>query len=78
MDINFWNILIFAGIVQGIIFGIIVLTSSYFNSKTNKYLALTILTLSLSNLNNWFWDTGLMSTHRIYTIIYFPWQSFFQ
>lgn len=77
MNINFWNILIFAGIVQGIIFGIIVLTSSYFNSKANKYLALTILTLSLSNLNNWFWDTGLMTSHRIYTIIYLPWQSFF-
>ncbi len=77
MRINIFNTLILTGIIQGIIFAYVVLSSSYFKSIANKYLAISILALSLNNLNYWFWDTGLMIEDSIYFLTYFPWQSFF-
>ncbi len=77
MNINIYNLIIFAGIIQGIIFGIIVLFSKQYKSKTNRYLALTIIALSLSNLNYWFWDTKIGEIYFITDILYFPFQLVF-
>lgn len=47
------------GILQGIIFGFIVLLNKKYASKTNSYLAYTSFCLSLSNLQYWFFDSKL-------------------
>lgn len=59
LNINFWNLLILMGIIQGIIFGIIVLFNKKYSSRTNSFLAFTAFSLSLSNLQYWFIDSDL-------------------
>jgi len=59
LNVNFWNLLILMGIIQGIIFGIIVLFNKKYSSRTNSYLAYTAFSLSFSNLQYWFIDSNL-------------------
>lgn len=47
------------GIIQGVVFSLVVLFNKKYYSKTNSYLAYTSICLSLSNLQYWFTDTGL-------------------
>ncbi len=77
LDFNFFNIIIFAGIVQGFLFSIVVLTSKAFSGKANKYLALTIISLSLNNLYYWFIDIGLETEFEEINLFYLPWHLFF-
>ena len=59
LNLNIWNIIILLCIVQGIVFGIIVLANKKYASKTNSYLAYTTFALSFSNLQYWFLDSKL-------------------
>jgi len=77
LDFNFFNILIFAGIVQGVIFGMVVLTSKAFSGKANTYLALTIISLSMNNLYYWLIDIGLERYFSEISLSYLPWHLFF-
>ncbi|APD08048.1 hypothetical protein UJ101_02550 [Flavobacteriaceae bacterium UJ101] len=77
MKINIINLFIFTGVIQGFIFGIFIFTSPFFKSKINRFLALTIITLSLSNLNYWFIDTGLEKKYSLIDIVYLPWNLIF-
>ncbi|WP_075343055.1 helix-turn-helix domain-containing protein [Tenacibaculum agarivorans] len=65
MNLNFFNVLIFSGIVQGITFGYPILTASIYKNVANKFLALAVIALSLGNLNFWFLDTGLLKKYPV-------------
>ncbi|WP_282086665.1 helix-turn-helix transcriptional regulator [Aquimarina algiphila] len=69
--------MIFAGIVQGFLFGTVVLTSKAFNNKVNKYLALTIISLSFNNLYYWFIDIGIEQQFKEINLFYLPWHLLF-
>jgi AraC-like DNA-binding protein len=59
LNFNIWNIIILLCIIQGIVFGLIVLVNKKYFSKTNSYLAFTSFSLSFSNLQYWFLDSKL-------------------
>ncbi len=77
LDFNFFNIVIFAGVVQGFLFGTVVLTSKAFSGTANKYLALTIISLSFNNLYYWFIDIGLETQFEKISLFYLPWHILF-
>ncbi|CAL2077281.1 helix-turn-helix transcriptional regulator [Tenacibaculum sp. 190524A02b] len=77
MDLNFFNVLIFSGVIQGISFGYTLLTSSIYKNAANRFLALTILSLSLGNLNFWFLDTGLLQKHLLIDFFQIKWHLIF-
>ena len=62
IEIEFLTILILLSIIQGFLLGIVILCSKFFKSNTNQYLGYTILIVSISSLNNWFWE---LSTYPV-------------
>ncbi len=63
-NFNVYNVLILAGIIHGFIFSLIIFLNKNLNSKTNYFLAFTILSLAFSNLQYWFIDTGIIPRHK--------------
>jgi len=61
LNFNIFNIIIILGIIQGIIFGLAVLYNKKYKSKTNSFIALTVLVLSFSNLQYWIMDVNIKS-----------------
>lgn len=59
LNINIWNIIILMGVIQGIIFGLVILFNKKYFSKTNSFLSFTAFSLSFSNLQYWFIDSNL-------------------
>lgn len=47
------------GIIQGFIFGFIIIFNRKLNNKTNIFLSLTVFSLSISNLQYWLEDSNL-------------------
>ena len=70
LNFNFYNILIFTGVVQGVIFSFYVLLQRRYLSNQYIYLVLTVLTLSFSNLQYWFYDTKLNIEYPLLTAVY--------
>ncbi len=64
LNFNIFNILIFAGIVHGFGFSLIIFFNKKLSSVTNYFLAFTILALALSNLQYWFIDTGIIPKYK--------------
>ena len=58
MNINLLDILILISLSQGLIFGLALLFSKLFKGSTNKYLAYSIMMISIIGLNEWLsgWD----------------------
>lgn len=73
LDFNIFNILIITGVIQGLIFGFVILFFKKYKSTPNKYLAQLIIYLSLSNLYYWFLDTNLSDGYKYYEYVYIPW-----
>ncbi|QHI37372.1 HTH-type transcriptional activator Btr [Kordia antarctica] len=73
LNVNIYNLLIFAGIIQGIIFGIIVLTNKKYNNKASFSLACVMLLMSLSNLQYWLIDTKTIEKYTFIKFTYIPW-----
>ncbi len=73
LNLNIFNIIIISGVVHGIIFSVLVTTQKKFITNNTIYLALVVLFLSLSNLQYWILDIGLIEKHPIIKYIYFPW-----
>ncbi len=61
LNLNLFNIVILVGIIHSLIFSLVVALNKKLHSKANYFLVLTILALSLSNLQYWCMDTGLVS-----------------
>lgn len=62
LNLNIFNVLILLGVIHGLIFGAILLINKNLRSQANKYLALTIFSLSFSNLQYWLKDVELYPT----------------
>lgn len=60
LNFNIFNVIILAGIIHGLIFSVVLCTNKRLKSRTNNYLALTILSLAFSNLQYWFIDTNII------------------
>lgn len=58
MNINFFNLLIFLGAIQGFLLALFFLFSSKLNKKSNLFLALLLLSFSFINTANCLWDMG--------------------
>lgn len=71
LNINIFNILILSGVIHGLLFSTIVLLNK--KIKNNSFLALTVLFLSLSNLQYWAIDINLIKLYPIFNTIYIPW-----
>lgn len=73
LNLNIFNLIIFSGVVHGIIFSISVTTKKKYITNNTIYLALVVLFLSLSNFQYWILDTGLINKYPIIKFIYIPW-----
>lgn len=76
LNFNIYNVIILTGIIHGFLFSLIVFFNKKLKSKTNYYLALTVLTLVLSNLQYWLIDTNIVlkSNYDSYGFIYLPFE----
>ncbi|WP_299669681.1 AraC family transcriptional regulator [uncultured Polaribacter sp.] len=73
-NFNVYNIIIIIGIVHGIIFSLLLFFNAKLKSRTNNYLALTILSLCFSNLQYWLLDVGLSPKYENHKIIFIPFE----
>ena len=73
MNFNIFNTLILSGVLQGFIFFIAVISNKKYQSKANSFLAYNVLFLSISNLNYYAWDVGLMEKIPALTFLHIPW-----
>lgn len=61
------------GALQGMLFGIVVLTAKRFHVHSNKYLAKMVIFISLNNLYYWLIETKIVKGLAIYEFLYIPW-----
>lgn len=73
MNFNIYNSILFAGILQGLIFALVVLFNKKYNHKSNFYLAALITSFSLNNLQYYCADIGLYDSTFFYNYIFIPW-----
>lgn len=67
---NFFNTLIFSGIIYGLIFSVVTLLNKKFASSARTFLVITVLCLTLSNLQYWLIDIGFREKYNIPKIVY--------
>ncbi|MEL6251824.1 MAG: helix-turn-helix domain-containing protein [Bacteroidota bacterium] len=75
MEVNLLDILVMLSLAQGFIFGFVLLFSPIFKGSPNKYLAYSIIMISIIGMNQWLSDWGF--DDQYYFIDYFgddvPW-----
>lgn len=75
MELNIWNSIIIAGIIQGFIFTCIVLFNKKYHAKSTYFLVGLILIYSISNLTYILPDIGVMSLYTMYNTLFIPFAS---
>ena len=73
MNFNFYNSLILAGIVQGLIFGVAALQQPRLRHQSSYFLLAIVLVYSLSNLQFYICDIGAASYEDMFRYFYVPW-----
>jgi AraC-like DNA-binding protein len=73
LNFNLFNSIILAGVIQGFVFGIVVMTNKKFRNPTNNLLAWLIVVYSLSNLQYYLIDIELFTRHEFYASIFVQW-----
>lgn len=73
LNFNIFNIIILAGIIQGLIFGFFLLFSKR-GLKGNTYLACTVICLTLNNLQYWLSDSNLTTIIPELGYLYLPFE----
>jgi AraC-like DNA-binding protein len=68
LNYNFYNTLIFSGIVYGLLFCSKLFLNKKFSSEPTIYLLFTILSLTISNLQYWLMDVELLVIPDLYYI----------
>ncbi len=71
-NLNIYNIIILMGILQGFVFSFAILFTKKYYSKTNSFLAYTVLSLTFSNLQYWFLDSKLADYIHFFGILRIP------
>ena len=72
LNFNIYNSLILAGIVQGVIFTIVVLSSKKYKSKSTYFLIGVILCCVYSNLQYFLRDVGVLTQDQMFSTIFLP------
>lgn len=72
MELNIYNALILAGIVQGLIFTVIVFFTKKYRARSIYYLCTLILVYSLSNLQYFLSDSGILTMVQMYQYVFIP------
>jgi hypothetical protein len=72
LNLNIYNIVILMGILQGFVFSFSILFTKKYYSKTNSFLAYTVLSLSFSNLQYWFLDSKLSNYIHFLGVLRIP------
>jgi AraC-like DNA-binding protein len=72
LNFNIYNSIILAGIVQGLIFGAVVLLSKKYKHKSIFFLTSIIVIYSLSNLQFYLLDIGFISGDTLYGSVFIP------
>jgi len=62
-NINIYNLIIFIGVLHGIIFSGVLFSVKKYQSVSNNFLAITVLSLALSNLQYWLLDVEVISNN---------------
>lgn len=70
LNFNFYNILIAAGIIHGLIFSVVLLSKKKDWKTFKLFLAFSVLALALNNLQYWFRDTKLNVDYPQLTSVY--------
>ena len=73
MNFNIFNSIILAGVIQGLLFGAIVILSKKYKHKSVYFLTAVIVIYSLSNLQFYFNDIGLITYDELLAYYYIPW-----
>lgn len=60
LNLNIFNVIILLGVIHGLIFGTIILVNKNLKSKANRFLALTVFSLALSNLQYLLYDFNIL------------------
>ena len=77
MNFTIYNSLILLGVIQGFIFGAIVLLSKKFKSRSTYYLIALIIGFSYNNLQFYLSDAGFITGHQMYRYFYIPMASLY-
>lgn len=72
LNINLYNLIILMGILQGLVFSFAILFIKKYYSKTNSFLAYTVLSLSFSNLQYWMIDSNLVKSFPVLGMLRIP------
>lgn len=73
MNFNIFNTFILSGVLQGFIFFAAVISNKQYKNRANTFLALTVLFLSISNLNYYFLDIWLVLKFPHLIFLHIPW-----
>ncbi|MCC1483219.1 helix-turn-helix domain-containing protein [Winogradskyella immobilis] len=73
MGITFFNYILIAGVIQGFVFNVVTLFNKKSLVKVIIYLNLTVLFLSLNNLQAWLIDVGFSSNLFFIKNLLIPW-----
>ncbi len=71
-NFNLYNSIILAGLVQGLVFGIIVFMSNKYRVKSTRFLAALIIAFSLNNLTYYILDIEIITREQFFLYLYFP------
>lgn len=74
MHFNLYNSLMLAGIIQGVIFALVVLCSKKYRAPGTMLLGAFILSFSLDNLQFYFEDVGLITEYELMGTYFIPFQ----
>ncbi len=73
INFNFFQLLILFGSIQGLIFSLTVFLVKKYRSKSGFFLGLSVLFLSISNIQHIFMDVGYFSETSLIRTLYIPW-----
>ncbi len=73
MNFNIYNSIILAGVIQGFVFGAVVLFSKKYKHRSVYFLTAVIVIYSLSNLQFYLNDIGLITYAELFKYYYIPW-----
>ncbi len=72
LNFNLFNSIILAGLVQGLIFGLVVFASDKYRVRSTRYLAGLIVAFSVNNLTYYVLDIDLITRDQFLFYLYFP------
>ncbi len=70
LNYNFYNTLIFSGIIYGLVFSFTILKNKKYASLARNFLILTVISMTLSNLQYWLIDIGFREEFNIPKVYY--------